>query len=69
MHVQFEVTSDLGVSVLREDRQYDVATCMFALHYFFDKESSLKALLETVAASLKPGAAGSLRLSQPSATA
>lgn len=34
---------------------YDVATCMFALHYFFESEASAKTLLETVAANLRPG--------------
>jgi SAM-dependent methyltransferase len=32
----------LGVSEWREDRQYDVVTCMFAIHYFFVTEKALK---------------------------
>lgn len=32
----------LGVSEWREDRQYDVVTCMFAIHYFFVTEQALK---------------------------
>ena len=32
----------LGVSEWREERQYDVVTCMFAIHYFFVTERALK---------------------------
>lgn len=32
----------LGVSEWREERQYDVVTCMFAIHYFFVTEAALK---------------------------
>lgn len=30
------------MSEWREDRQYDVVTCMFAIHYFFVTEAALK---------------------------
>ena len=32
----------LGASEWREARQYDVVTCMFAIHYFFVTEQALK---------------------------
>lgn len=46
----------LSEEPLQEPRQYNVATCMFAIHYFFDKLESLKTLLATVAANLTDGA-------------
>jgi hypothetical protein len=55
MQAQFEQTDQLGLQLWQEERQYDAATCMFALHYFFDKESTLMMLMQTVAANLKPG--------------
>jgi hypothetical protein len=58
MQAVFEQTDQLGLEVLQQERQYDAATCMFALHYFFERESSLMKLMETVAANLKPGSAG-----------
>lgn len=36
---------------------FDVVTCMFALHYFFESERTAHALMETVARHLKPGGA------------
>ena len=35
---------------------FDVVTCMFAIHYFFEKEEALATLLRNVAGSLKDGA-------------
>jgi len=35
--------------------RYDVVTCMFALHYFFESEASAHALLRCAADNLKPG--------------
>eukprot|EP00879_Flechtneria_rotunda_P004748 GHRR01005017.1.p1 GENE.GHRR01005017.1~~GHRR01005017.1.p1 ORF type:complete len:690 (+),score=302.69 GHRR01005017.1:350-2419(+) len=55
LQAHFQQTDQLGLSLLKEDRQYDVATCMFALHYFFEKEAVLKTFMETVAANIKPG--------------
>jgi hypothetical protein len=60
MQAVFEQTDQLGLEVLQQERQYDAATCMFALHYFFERESSLMKLMETVAANLKPGATPAL---------
>lgn len=36
-------------------RTYDVVTCMFALHYFFESEHAAHTLMRTVASSLRPG--------------
>ncbi|KAF6256464.1 mRNA capping enzyme-domain-containing protein [Scenedesmus sp. NREL 46B-D3] len=55
MQAQFEQTDQLGLELWQEERQYDAATCMFALHYFFERESSLQTLMQTVVANLKPG--------------
>lgn len=56
LQAEFEQITTLSEQLHQEQRPYDVATCMFAIHYFFDKEDSLNHLLETVAANLKPGA-------------
>lgn len=55
MQAQFEQTDQLGLQLWQEERQYDAATCMFALHYFFEQEATLMMLMQTVAANLKPG--------------
>eukprot|EP00882_Tetradesmus_deserticola_P018955 GHRQ01020387.1.p3 GENE.GHRQ01020387.1~~GHRQ01020387.1.p3 ORF type:complete len:116 (-),score=24.53 GHRQ01020387.1:681-1028(-) len=55
MQAQFEQTDQLGLELWQDERQYDAATCMFALHYFFERESSLMTFMQTVAANLKPG--------------
>jgi mRNA (guanine-N7-)-methyltransferase len=52
---QFADTPALGLQEWKEDRQYDVVTCMFALHYFFVAEKALHQFLHNVAANLKPG--------------
>jgi mRNA (guanine-N7-)-methyltransferase len=36
-------------------KQYDVVSCMFALHYFCGSEQALEHILRNVSASLKPG--------------
>jgi ubiquinone/menaquinone biosynthesis C-methylase UbiE len=56
LQAEFEQITTLSEQLHQEQRQYDAATCMFAIHYFFDKEESLDYLLETIAANLKPGA-------------
>lgn len=35
--------------------EYDVVSCMFALHYFFESEAAARALLRTAAGCLRPG--------------
>lgn len=52
---EFEDTSKLGVEEWRDERQYDVITCMFALHYFFVSEAALRQFLQNVAINLLPG--------------
>lgn len=55
LQAQFAQTDSLSDVLHTEDRQYDVATCMFAIHYFFDKLDSLQTLMQTIASNLKPG--------------
>ena len=50
----------LGQAEWTDGQQYDVVTCMFAMHYFFDSESALKHFLHNVALNLKPGEVESL---------
>lgn len=56
LRAEFQQIDTLGVAVHDAGRQFDAATCMFALHYFFDREESLSTLMTTVANNLKPGA-------------
>ena len=39
---EFIDTPNLGLEEWKEPQQYDVVTCMFALHYFFVSEAALK---------------------------
>lgn len=52
---EFVDTPNLGIEEWREPRQYDIATCMFALHYFFVSEAALFRFLKNVAINLKEG--------------
>lgn len=61
MKAIFDQIDTLGLEVVVEDQQYDLITCMFALHYFFDVEQHFKNMMETVATNLKPG----VQMSQP----
>jgi hypothetical protein len=63
MQAQFEQTDQLGLQLWQDERQYDAATCMFALHYFFEQESTLMMFMQTVAANLKPGGVQTMRSS------
>jgi len=56
LRAEFVDTPELGQSEWREPRQYDAATCMFAIHYFFVSEAALKQLLHNVWINLKDGA-------------
>ena len=47
-------TADLR-SPLALHREFDVVTCMFALHYFFESEAVAHVFLENVSRHLKPG--------------
>jgi hypothetical protein len=44
---------------------YDVVTCNFALHYFFETEKHLKMFLHNVAINLKPGNMSTLLFHAP----
>ncbi len=55
LQADFVHITTLSEEPLQEPRQYNVATCMFAIHYFFDKPQSLKTLLASVAANLTDG--------------
>ena len=56
LEAEFEVSSSLGTAEWKDaGRQYDAVTCMFALHYFFASERSLKQMLHNVSINLKPG--------------
>lgn len=55
MEAEFEASDLLGLSLWKEPRQYDVVTCMFAIHYFFVTERALDTFLHNVAINLKDG--------------
>ena len=58
---EFEQASTLGTAEHpNRTGLFDVATCMFALHYFFASEQTLKTFLHNVSVNLKPGAQLSL---------
>lgn len=42
LQCEFVSTPELGLREWREEEQYDVVTCMFAIHYFFVTEQALK---------------------------
>ena len=55
MDAQFKHVDCLGTAVLPWDRQFDVATCMFAMHYFLVSEKSFRMLLRNASNALKEG--------------
>lgn len=55
LQADFQQIDTLGTQHYDAPRQFDVATCMFAIHYFFDQQDTIKTLMETIAANLKPG--------------
>lgn len=55
LRAEFEQTDALGVTVESQGQLFDVVTCMFALHYFFERQDCLFKLLEATALNLKPG--------------
>jgi hypothetical protein len=56
MQCQFEQCEHLGDRDIPELEPFDVITCMFAVHYFFNAEGTLATFLRNVAGSLKDGA-------------
>lgn len=55
LQAEFQVESNLGEQPFDGDGPYDVVTCMFALHYFFESESRLRMFLRNVSKNLAPG--------------
>lgn len=55
LNAEFEAKEDLGEKEWIDKEQYDVITCMFALHYFFESQHSFERFLKNVALNLKPG--------------
>ena len=62
VNADFRQSDDLGLTspilfgpAHAPAQAFDAVTCMFALHYFFASETSLRHLLTTVAANLRPG--------------
>lgn len=51
----FQVNDQLGESEFDGDGPFDVVTCMFAMHYFFDAETRLRMFLRNVSNNLNPG--------------
>ena len=62
---EFEPSDILGVQDWVDEPgapQYDVATCMFAIHYFFVTEAGLKQFMRNVSLNLKTGKPASFSL-------
>ena len=55
LEVEFDSTEELGVRELKLDREFDVVTCMFAIHYFFASSQALDCFLHNVVINLKEG--------------
>ena len=55
LEASFKHVTCLGTKVLSWNTKYDVVTCMFAIHYFFVSEESIKIFFKNVASALKPG--------------
>ena len=55
MAAEFEACDELGEALWSDGNEYNVVTCMFAMHYFFEGERKLKRFLANVAGALKPG--------------
>ncbi|KAL6754959.1 mRNA capping enzyme-domain-containing protein [Haematococcus lacustris] len=55
LYADFQVEEHLGEAEFDGEGPYDVVTCMFAIHYFYDMESRLRMFLRNVSQNLKPG--------------
>ena len=55
MEATFHHVTCLGTKELEWDCQYDVVTCMFAIHYFFVSEEAIQMFFKNVANAIKPG--------------
>jgi hypothetical protein len=52
---EFEVVASLGEEMYDGMGPYDVVTIMFAIHYFYESEHTLRMLVRNAAQNLKPG--------------
>lgn len=52
---EFMATENLGKREVKLDRQFDVVTCMFAIHYFFASKVALDNFFRNVSINLKEG--------------
>uniref|UniRef100_A0A061R2I6 mRNA (guanine-N(7))-methyltransferase n=1 Tax=Tetraselmis sp. GSL018 TaxID=582737 RepID=A0A061R2I6_9CHLO len=55
MRAEFVDTDKLGIEPFVEPMQYDVVTCMFAIHYFFASRNVAKMFFDTVSRNLRDG--------------
>ena len=55
LQAEFFQNDHLGDQVQEEEQKYDVVTCMFALHYFFETKDMLSTFFQNVALNLKEG--------------
>lgn len=55
LEADFEQNEHLGDKQMPEAMEFDIVACMFAIHYFFVDEATLKCFLSNVASNLKPG--------------
>ena len=46
---------DLSIDVLAGNQEFDVVSCMFALHYFFKTEQTFNTIIESITNNLKNG--------------
>ena len=45
---------DLSVEIIKGNQEFDVVSCMFALHYFFESEQTFNTVIESIKNNLKP---------------
>lgn len=48
------LVKDLSTEVIQGNQEFDVVSCMFALHYFFKSENTFNCLIESIKINLKP---------------
>jgi mRNA (guanine-N7-)-methyltransferase len=49
------LVKDLSTEVLQGNQEFDVVSCMFALHYFFESEQTFNCLIKSIRINLKTG--------------
>ena len=55
LQADFAASEDLGRKEVKLGLQFDVVTCMFAIHYFFASKQALDNFLHNVSINLKDG--------------